>query len=344
MKLLLGFICFIVLLSTIGGTAVYAQVSLGSEVDPLKFIIEPEVPGPNEPVTIEAQGVGSFLGNATVTWKVNGKTVLTGVGERLLSFTTEGLGAQSLVEIVIDSPERGTITRSFYFIPSIVNLIWEADTTVPPFFSGKALYSAGSRLTVTAFPIVIANKKTISSNNFSFQWSRNGSVVADQSGLGRTSISFNGDQLLAKERIAVDVYFEDVLVGRGSVTIPTVKPTIALYYRDPLQGIIYDQALTDFNLTAETSLQAQPYYFSNTSAANNKLAFTWTINGSETTGPNTAQGLITLRQTGSGSGENSVKVKVQNLDADKFIQSAQIALRILFGQQTNSGSQLLFGL
>lgn len=325
---------------------VHAQSSLTGSLDPVKFIIAPEVPGPNETVRIEAQGIGTFLGDATITWRVNGVTALSGAGERTLDFTTGELGVRTVVDVVISSPSKGTISRSFIFIPSVVNLIWEADTSTPPLFRGKPLYSAGSPLTITAFPTVIANGRTISSNNFSFQWSRNGGSLPNQSGLGRNTLSFIGDQLRDREVISVDVRFENVLVGRGSITIPAVKPMVLLYQRDPLLGVRYDNALpSPFSLAeAETSLLAQPYYFSNTSIKNDYLSFVWEIQGKEVVGPSTAEGLITLRQTGSGSGANTLKVELQNLDPQAYIQSAETIARIMFGEQRNSILPSIFGL
>ena len=332
------------LLGTASGA--YAQSSLTGSLDPVKFIIAPEVPGPNETVRIEAQGIGTFLGDATITWRINGTAVLSGAGERILDFTVGGLGVRTVVDVVVSSASKGSISRSFIFIPSAVNLIWEADTSVPPLFRGKSLYSAGSPLTIMAFPTVIANGRTISSNNFSFQWSRNGSSLPNQSGLGRDTLSFIGDQLRDREVISVDVYFENVLVGRGSITIPAVQPLLLLYERDPLLGIRYDNALpSPFNLTkTETTLLAQPFYFSNTSIKNDRLSFEWTIEGREVTGPNTAEGLITVRRTGSGSGENRLRVQLQNTDEGAYIQAAETAVRILFGEERNSILPSLFGI
>ena len=44
--------------------------------------------GANTQVTIEAQGVGTFIGNSTITWSQNGNVVLKGQGQRDLTFTT----------------------------------------------------------------------------------------------------------------------------------------------------------------------------------------------------------------------------------------------------------------
>ena len=128
----------LLLLSLFGWGTVHAQ-SLGSQPDPVQYIVAPETPGPNQFVHIEVEGVGTFLGNATVTWQKDGKTVASGTGLTTYSFITGGIGSNTRITVVVNSTTHGTITRDFVFAPSLVNLIWEAQTTVPQPYMGKAL-------------------------------------------------------------------------------------------------------------------------------------------------------------------------------------------------------------
>ncbi|MBC7836983.1 hypothetical protein H7X87_04405 [Acetobacteraceae bacterium] len=320
-----------------------AQFANAQGIDPVQFTITPENPTPGQQVTIDAQGIGSFLGNSTITWQKDGKTELTGKGEHTFSFTAGGLGAQTRIHVTIVSSEKGTITRDFSFIPSSVNLVWEASTSVPPMYRGKALYSAGSVLRVIAFPSIVAGGATVSSNNLSFQWSRNGNPAPANSGLGRNTFTFQGDQLKKNENIIVDVYLGNVKVARGTIVIPAVSPSILFYSRDPLRGVLYDSALpSSVSLaTNEVTLQAQPYFFSNTSI-NNALTYQWKLNGKETSGPDASRGGLTLRQSGSGAGQATLTLAIQNTDAKTFTQIANAALQIAFGETTSASS--IFGL
>jgi hypothetical protein len=243
------------------------------------------------------------------------------------------------VRATINSEQHGTIVRDFTFVPSAVNLVWEAKTLVPPLYRGKALYSAGSRLTVMAFPTIVANGSTISSNNLSFQWSRGGEPDTAASGLGRDTFSFSGDQLRVSERVDVIVELGGVAVGQASITIPATSPQIMFYARDPLRGVLYEQALpTALSLgSPEITLRAEPYFFSSESVGNS-LLYTWKLNGRETTGPDVSSGVLTLRQSGAGAGEASVSAAIQNTDTNKFLQSAQAALRIVFGAQASNNA------
>jgi hypothetical protein len=327
------------------GVAAHAQ-SIGSAPTPVQFIVTPEVPGPNQSVSIQIQGVGTFLGEAAITWQLNGKTVKTGTGERSYSFTTGAVGSQSRVYVSINSASQGTIVHDFTFLPSTVNLIWEADTSVPPMYRGKALFSAGSFVTVTAFPQVVAGGSSASAGSLSFQWKRNGTPTPEQSGKGRNTFSFDGDQLKSSEVVSVDVYVGSTRVAQGAIVISAETPVVLFYARDPLRGTLFDATLPSaISLSAkEITVQAQPYFFSNQSVARGSLSYDWKINGQSASGPDAQRGILTLRQTGTGAGQANIGVSVQNTDTDAFIQSAQAALKIVFGTQNNSGLSSFFGL
>jgi hypothetical protein len=323
-------------------SSVLAQ-SLG-QPDPVQYTVAPEIPGPNQLTSIKIEGVGNFIGNSTITWNVAGKTVQSGVGVSFFSFTTGGLGSETRVHVTIDSPIQGVITKDFVFDPSAVNLVWEGNTTVPPIYSGKALYSAGSNFKVAAFPAVFIKGSRVAAQSLSYQWSVNDDPQPDLSGTGRSTLTFAGDQLQAQERVSVDLLFGSRKVAHGEVVIPAAQPQILLYYKDPLRGVVWDNALPQaIQLTAnEITIQAQPYYFANEGLRSGALQWDWTLNGNETTGPFAPQGQLTLRQSGSGTGAAVIGVSLQNNNPDQFVQAASTALQLVFGK--NSPLSNLFGL
>ncbi len=324
----------------VAGGVVHAQSTVPP---PIQYVVSPQTPGPNTQVTIEVQGVGSFVGDATITWSVGGKVVSSGVGQRDFSFTTGSLGTQTRVHVSVVSATQGTLTQDWVFIPSAINLVWEADTTVPPLYKGKALYSGGSTVKVVAFPNIVVNGKNFAVSSLSFQWTLDGDPLPNQSGLGKNSLTFTGSQLQPEEDVSVDVYYGASKVGHSDIVIPASAPQILLYDKDPLRGLLYDVALPSaISLgTNEFSVQATPYYFANSSLKAGSLTYAWTLNGNDTSGPSAAQGLLTLRQTGSGTGSAVVGVALQNNDNDKLVQAANTAVQIIFGNKTGTG---LFGL
>jgi len=327
-------------------TATSRPGSTTGQPDPVQYIIAPEAPGPNSAVSIEAQGVGSFLGNAQVTWEQNGTVAAQGVGKSTYSFTTGGVGTKTTIRLTINSAVQGTIIHTFVFYPSLVNLLWEADTSVPPFYLGHSLYSAGSRLAVVAYPIVMSGGSLVPASKLSFQWSRGDTPEQGASGLGRDRFTFLGDGIQNSEDVRVEVYLGSTHIASGEVLIPASDAQVVLYNRDPLRGELLDHALQgSVQLgSKEVTLQAEPYFFANSSKKNGSLGYTWTLNGNGVTGPESAQGILTLRQTGSGAGAAAVSVAVQNNDSDKFVQAAQTALQMTFGVQTGNFISNFFGL
>lgn len=323
-----------------------AAQSLG-QTNPVQFTVTPETPGPGDPVRIDVAGVGTFLGDATITWKQNGSTVLSGVGERSYTFTAGPVGSKTVISVTINSSTQGTISNTFTFTPSSIYLLWEADTSTPWWYKGKALYSGGANLTVVALPQVVSGGRAVSSGSLSYQWSVNGTPFPQSSGTGRSRFTFTGNQLLPSETVNVKVLYGGTAVGEANVTIPASKPLVELYVRDPLRGTLFDQALqTQTSLNSnEFTVEAAPFYFSNSSIGSGAAAFAWTLDGSDASGPQSAQGLLTLRQSGSGSGEAQLRVEVQNTDSSKYVQAAQNALTILFGGSTGASAfSSFFGL
>lgn len=327
-----------VLLFCISGTA-HAQAL----PDPVQYIVSPEVPGPNQQVTIEAQGIGAFLGDATITWQKDGQAVQSGAGLRTYTLMTGGLGSITRVRIDIKSTTNGSFSREFVFRPSVVNLVWEADTSAPPLYLGKPLYSAGSPLKIAAFPTIVINGSRVAPQSLSYQWSRNDEPQPQQSGLGRSTLAIDGDQLQAQEDIGLDVYFGSSLVARGGIVIPATEPQLALYERDALRGILYDAVLPQaFALNAkEITIAAQPYHFALPTLAAGAIPYTWDLNGDEITGPDSARGVLTLRQTGTGEGTATLGVALQNNTSGQLVQAARTAVSILFGQQGSATASFL---
>lgn len=323
------------------GMPAYAQ----TVPDPVQYVVTPETPGADETVLIEVQGVGSFLGSADIVWKRDGITVKSGIGERTYTFVTGALGQKTSVSVAIDS-SQGYFAQTFIFNPSRINLLWEAYTTVPPLYKGKALYSAGSDYKVVAFPTVYSGASRIAASALTYQWFYRDEPVPGASGLGRFTFSRTGDQLQQSEDVAVDVYYGTAKVGRGELSVPASDPFILLYSRDALRGTLYDAALpAAISLVGrEITVQAEPYYFSAATKKSGMIPFVWTLNDEPASGPDSPSGILTLRQSGSGTGSATIGVSMQNNNPDQFVQTAGTALRIEFGAKQGNPLFNFFGL
>ena len=331
-----------IVFSLLWGSAAYAQ-----SVDPVRYIIAPEAPGPREQVQLTLQGVGAFLGEATITWYNNGTVAQSGIGLTSYTFTTRGIGEQTIVRVRISSAVQGLIEKTFTFNPSTINLVWESDTSVPPLYKGKSLYSAGSPLTIVAFPSVTISGRRVSASSLSYQWRLNDEPLSENSGTGKYILHIEGNQFQPGQIIAVDAYFGSQKVGHSEITIPVTEPSIVLYPKDPLRGVLWDNAIPPQGISRgskELAIQAQLYFFSRSALASGAVELTWAINNTPVSGPDSAKGLLVLRQSADGQGEALLKVSAQNNIASQLLQSARTLLRITFGATSNSLLSSFFGL
>ena len=326
----------------LSGIFAHAQSIDSALPAPVQYIVSPENPAPDQFVNIEIEGVGQFLGDSQITWRENGQIVSSAQNQETFSFDVGGVGTATRIDITIDSATQGVITKEFVFNPSVVNMVWEADTYTPLLYQGKSLYTAGSNLKVVAYPTVMIGGSLIPTNKLSFQWSDNNTPNTAASGLGKNVFTFQGDQIQSGEDVTVTVYYNNASVGKGEIFIPASQPQVLFYQQDPLRGELLDEALSgNFTLTnQEVTVKAEPYFF----AKNSPLQYDWTLDGQETSGPQSAQGLLTLRETGSGSGATTLGVTIQNTDTAALLQQAQAALQIAFGQQSGSVFSSFFGL
>jgi hypothetical protein len=343
--MLYKFLSISMFMGTLLVAAPLAHAQLANSDDPLNLIVAPETPGPYQQVQLEVQGIGPFLGNSIITWSRNGQVVARGLGKTGFSFTTGAIGTADKIDIDVNSPQ-GEYKRIYVFAPSLVDMLWEADTSVPLFYQGKSLYSAGSKLKILAYPVVAVGNKIATNDKLTFQWSLNDTPALSQSGLGKNTFIFNGSMLHQSETAKVDIYYSGAKVAHGQISVPAVNPMLLVYNKDPLRGEVIDQALpTTFSLgSSEVTLQAEPYYFDNTSLRSGKVSYSWMLNNQETTGPQSAQGILTLRQSGQGKGFASLSIEAQNSSATSLLQQAQTELSILFGSISNSSSAPLFGI
>ncbi len=114
------------------------------------------------------------------------------------------------------------------------------------------------------------------------------------------------------------------------------EPQIALYQRTPLRGEIFDFLLPS-NITftgREFTLQAEPLFFARNSLTQKTLAYTWRVGDTETSGPDSARGLMTFRQEGAGVGSAVVEVEAQNTAVDQLVQAASAIIQLVFSGAT----------
>lgn len=309
-------------------------ISFGQNLDMLNSDVSigvyPESPQPNQPVTVTIETYEFNLDASNTTWYVNNTLAQEGRGLKTLTFQTRDIGQPSVVRILIDSP-RGQIVKNITITPNIVTILWEAQTYTPPFFKGKALFSHQSTVTLLAQPQLIVGGKALNPANLTYKWTKNGTVLGNQSGYGRQTLTLDGSVISRNLRILVEV--EDPRSGAiasGVVDVAPVEPEILTYVVDPLYGIQYNKAITGkLPLTGrEVTLTAVPYSFSDiTTTDRESIYYNWSINGDQISdGLNTRTRVF--RKVGDVFGISTIGLRVEH--NDRLLQFASQNISIDF--------------
>jgi hypothetical protein len=296
---------------------------------PLTVDMTPEVPGPNQTVTISIESYSTDLNRAQISWYVNGKLVKKGYGEKTIMFTTGNIGKKSTVLINIFDSIGNTTQKTISVTPESVDMLWQADTYTPPFNQGKALFSHQSKITIVAMPNIISNGRRISAKNLIYRWQENGNVLGDQSGYGKNTVTLEETTPTLNDSVQVDVSSLDgTISAQGVLNIESTTPLVLFYRNDPLTGISYEKALSSsFTLTEqEENIAAIPYFFS---ARNKKtLRYNWMLNNSPVSSTNSS---IVLRNANNQEGVANLSVQVTQ--PSKVFQTVSDSGQVQFNKQ-----------
>lgn len=312
-----------------------AAAGAQAPLDPLRIRITPEIPGPDTPVVIELQDATGRLGDATFTWTIDGNVALSGPARRSFSFTTGSIGKATRVSVLIEREGAASLEREFVFKPSLVRLMWEADTYTPPFYRGKALASPGADVRIFAFTDVRGEDgKRIPDADLIFEWEQGGVKFADRSGLGVASFTLAGNQLKSGEGVAVVIRTRDgTRVGRGSTFVEYADPLVRVYEKHPLRGVRYERSFLSREGVEdkEITLVAEPYFFSTKGRDGADLTYEWLLNGA----PVESYGSILALRDERGGGEAALSVSVQNRVRTRLLQAAEALFGVSFKESSS---------
>lgn len=320
---------------------IYAQIpGIG---DVISFSVSPGSPKANQTVTVEIKSFSIDLDRASrITWLLNGEIIAQKAGLKTVQFKTGSLGSSSKVDVVIDSVESGKIRESITIKPTEVNLLWEADSFVPPFYKGKALPASDTGITIVAIPeFVTSSGNKLKAENLIFMWEKDGKALGSLSGRGKDTLKTVGPKISRTSRIAVEVSsVEGSLDGKGVVFVSAVSPKIVFYENHNIFGIRYERAIgsetTLFN--EEIKITAQPYFFSSNNRVVPSSNYEWRVDASLVESAPGDKSSIVLRQVGEGEGIANISLSIEN--TDKILQFAKKSFSMLFG--IGKSSETLF--
>jgi hypothetical protein len=264
-------------------TPAYAQLGLPGIENALMIGLTPAHPGPHDHVHLTVQSSAIDLSQSAITWSSNGTVMAQGMGVTSADVVAGALGTQTKIGVEADAPD-GTIARAQAVIaPTEVDLLFEADSYVPPFYKGRALPSANTNVIVQAIPhFVNPDGSEMAAAKLVYTWKKDGQVMGTLSGTGKSSAIIPAPLLYGSDDISVDVASADnTLSGTASVNVASVDPGVVLYEDHPLYGILYNNALraSTFIPESEMTFAAVPYFAAIGSPNDSTLQYAWNING-----------------------------------------------------------------
>ena len=330
------FISFIIVLFLSAGvffTTTYAQ-SAQVPQDDIVLTIIPENPGPNQTVSASVVSYSTDINAATITWKINGKTQKSGVGQKTFQFITGNVNNSTTLDIIVETKEGQVITKTLNIKPVSVDLIWQSDGLVPPFYKGRILFSHQNKITFIALPHITGSSGTeISAKNLIYKWTRNGTVMDSDSGYGKNTYTMTGSLISRPLDIEVEVTGTNTsVVGRAQTSVEPIDPSIILYRENPLYGIEFQKALIDtveLKDSKEIAIVSMPFFFGVSNYYSGELLYKWSVNGVPIDADRT-QTTRVFRQKEGASGVSNISLEIEN--RNKILQLASSRFNLSFGK------------
>lgn len=288
-------------------------------------------PQPNQTITATAVSNATNLDKAQISWSLNDKIIEKGIGLTKFTFKTGVLGKDQKLTVYIEKIEGGVFTDSYRISTSEVDMYYEAQTFVPPFYNGKAKFSNQSSVIVYATPRGMgADGKLIPVENYTYKWYVNDRAFQSLSGYGKNYFVYTDSILSEPAKISVTVSSRDGSVaGEGVIVLRPSSPKISFYEENPIYGTIYESSMLGTrNLDREEiTFRAIPYFFDNNIFG---LNFIWKMNGITIEGLGNSN-IITFRQQEGVTGESNISAEVKN--NDKIFQNTKNSFSLMFSEE-----------
>ncbi|MBI2674021.1 MAG: hypothetical protein HYX23_01940 [Candidatus Zambryskibacteria bacterium] len=205
-----------------------------------------------------------------------------------------------------------------------VDLLWQGETYVPPFYQGRSLWSNQSRITFFAMTQGLGNPA-----NLYYKWTKNGTVLGNINGVGKNTLSFTDSILSRPQIIRVDILSgENAVLASASVFAAPESPILDVYENNPLYGFMFHRGVDrEYRFRdKETTFTAFPLFFSVSGRADNTISYEWRTNNGDVETKNS----VTYRAPDNVAGASQIQVSASN--KEKILQSGGKNFLIQFGK------------
>ena len=321
----LGFLSLYFLAALLVFGFVLAPQIKAAEPSSVGVNIAPPNPAPFENTTITLNSYSNNLDSVLITWFVNEKNTLSGIGRKSFSLTAPAAGEEATVRARIDLPE-GAIEIRVVIRPNSMVLLWQAnDSYVPPFYKGKAMPTADTEIKVVAMPEI----KNVSPKNMVYTWKRDYTADQGASGYGKNSYIYVNDYLENSSTVSVIASTIEGASSESSINIGAVEPKISFYKKDNDFGIVWEKALENgHQVVGEEVLVAVPYFLSPKNLLHPSLMWSWFINNSLIAVQGGRKDFLPLKIEAGTSGTSLIRLQIEN--RDRIFQTANKEISVGF--------------
>jgi len=244
-------------------------------IEDMEITLFPKYPEPNKTVQASLKAFGFDTERSTITWKLNDKIISQGLGAKTVTFKNGAVGTRNTLTVSVITEEKEEVSRTIEISGADVDLIWESFTHTPVFYKGKAEPVLKSKIRVSAIPYGFGSTK-----NLIYNWERNYRGETLSSGVNRNTLTFDFSDILQEEKIRVTISDQENRVTvQKMITIRKVNPQIIFYEKKPLEGVLYNKSISEFDMANKTDamIKAEPFFYPINTL--NSLSFKWIKNG-----------------------------------------------------------------
>lgn len=316
-------------------SAKYANAQV-SPVDKVSIDTNPNEPEAGQDVQVFVESSLTDLNRAAITWYLNGKTISQGTGITSTVIQAPNAGDIATVIASIKTFEGQTIRKVINITPTTIDLIWETNGYVPPMYRGRAGYTLGNTLTITAIPHFFdSNKKMIDPANLIYTWRKGERVLQQSSGYGKNSVTVESGVIDDDVVVEVEVTNNSSSIsGRAALSISSQPPKVRFYEDSDVYGLLLNKSTDIYKLTtSDARIRAVPYYFSVPDLNQGRVKFTWSVNGVESSG---LEGNTSINITKNPGSEGAAEIHLSASNLNHIFEQTEQRFNVLF---TNNGGQ-----
>ena len=285
-------------------------------VSPSSILVKmaPENPAPNENTVITLSSYVSDLDSVLISWLVDGKSVISGIGKKSFSINAPASGGENTVTARIALPD-GEIEQTITLRPAAVLLLWQAgDSYVPPFYKGKALPTPDSQIKIVAMPEIKNGTGFVDPKNMVYAWKQDYTNNQNASGYGKNSFTYVNDYLENSSNVSVVASTVDQKYSsEASINVGTTDAKILFYKNDASLGTIWEQALSDgYKIDGDAIIEAAPYFISPQDIRIPTLTWVWSINDNMVDVTGVKKNSLPLKVQEGTSGTSKIKLDIEN--------------------------------